>query len=116
MKIMIVDDNKIIHELIRDELMADVHDFADCSDGAEAVALYRLYHPDWVLMDIMMKEMDGLKATEAILSEDRRARIILITQHNEPILRAKAMRIGATAFVLKENLAEIERIIVPRNK
>ena len=111
MKVMIVDDNVAIHEIIRDALMPGVDDFADCSDGIEAVALYRSYHPDWVLMDIMMEKMDGLLATEAILAEDPHAKIIMITQHNEPSLREKAKRIGAVEFVLKENLEDIGRII-----
>ena len=108
---MIVDDNQAIHEIIRDALMPGVDDFADCNDGIEAVALYRSYHPDWVLMDIMMDKMDGLLATEAILAEDPHAKIIMITQHNEPSLREKAKRIGAVDFVLKENLVDIGRII-----
>jgi CheY-like chemotaxis protein len=112
---MIVDDNAMIHELVREALTPGVDDFADCSDGTEAVALYREYHPDWVLMDIMMEKMDGLKATEAILSEDPHAHIIIITQHNEPSLREKAMRIGAMDFVLKDNLEDIWRIISPQH-
>jgi two-component system response regulator DegU len=111
MKVMIVDDNQAIHEIVRDALGPEVDDFADCSDGNEAVALYRTYHPDWVLMDIMMEKMDGLLATEAILAEDPHAKIIMITQHNEPSLREKAKRIGAVDFVLKENLEDLGHII-----
>jgi CheY-like chemotaxis protein len=111
MKVMIVDDSPMIHDIIREMLMSEVEEFVDCSDGIEAVSTYGKIHPDWVLMDIMMNTMDGLQATEEILAEDPRAKIIMITQHNEPILREKAKRIGAIAFIPKENLEEIGGII-----
>ncbi len=111
MKVMIVDDNRVIHELIRDALLPDVSDFTDCADGDEAVEMYRLCRPDWVLMDVMMKRMDGLKATEAIIAEDPGAKIIIITQHTEPGIREQAMQAGATGFVLKDNLEDIARLV-----
>lgn len=112
MKVMIVDDNLSIREMVRDTLTPGVDHFADCGNGIDAVAMYKVFHPDWVVMDIMMNVMDGLEATEKILADDPQAKIIILTQHEEPRLREKARRIGAVEFVLKEHLEDIERIII----
>jgi len=49
------------------KLLGDLTDaFKECVDGAQALATYKRYWPDWVLIDIKMKEMDGLAATRLI--------------------------------------------------
>jgi len=84
---------------------------SECSNGAEAVAAYPKLHPDWVLMDIKMQGMDGFQAMDEILTEFPDARIIMITQYDDPKLAEKAHSAGAIEFVLKEKLMDIERII-----
>ncbi|MBI3193576.1 MAG: response regulator transcription factor [Ignavibacteriae bacterium] len=111
MTVMIVDDNASVRSMIRTLLHTTVDSFCECSDGSEALKSYEQYHPDWVLMDIMMKRVDGFQATKEILSEFPNAKIIMITQHNDPKLKQKAQTIGATEFVLKEHLLDIEHII-----
>ncbi len=111
MVVMIVDDSASIRGLLRGMLFSSVDSFCECSDGSEALEMYRKYHPDWVLMDIRMKRMDGFQATETILSSFPEAKIILITQYNEPKLLQKARRSGACACILKDNLMDIERIL-----
>lgn len=73
--------------------------------------MYRKYHPDWVLMDIRMKRMNGFQAAETILSSFPEAKIIMITQYNDPKLLQKARCSGACACILKDNLMDIERIL-----
>ena len=63
MTILIVEDNDSIRQMIN-KLLGDLTDaFKECVDRAQALATYKRYCPDWVLMDIKMKEMDGLAAT-----------------------------------------------------
>ncbi|MBI5022443.1 MAG: response regulator transcription factor [Ignavibacteriales bacterium] len=111
MKVMIVDDNASIRDMIRSILSTTADNVYECSDGNEALKSYQQFHPDWVLMDIKMKMMDGFEATQEILSEFPNAKIIMITQYDDPKLEEKARRIGAVEFVLKEKLVDIERII-----
>ena len=108
---MIVDDNAAIRSMIRNMLLTTVDSFCECSDGNEALSTYIQCHPDWVLMDIKMKKMDGFEATQEILSEYPDAKIIMITQYNDPKLEQKARNVGAIEFVLKEKLMDIESII-----
>ena len=111
MKILTVDDNESVRTMIRSLLSGSVDTFCECDDGAEAVTAYTKFRPDWVLMDIRMKQVDGFQATREILSEFPEAKIIMITQYNDPKLREKAKHVGAIDFVLKEHLLDIEQII-----
>ncbi|MGH9932402.1 MAG: response regulator, partial [Pyrinomonadaceae bacterium] len=61
--VLIVDDSEPVRRMIR-ALLADVADeLIERADGALALAAYREHRPDWVSMDIEMKELDGLEAT-----------------------------------------------------
>jgi len=63
MTILIVEDNDSMRQMIK-KLLGDLTEaFSECVDGAQALATYRRYRPDWVLLDIKLKEMDGLAAT-----------------------------------------------------
>ena len=111
MKVMIVDDNAQMRGMIKSVLKESVDNFYECNDGSEAVKAYPLCRPDWTFMDIKMKEMDGLQATETIKRSFPDAKIVIVTQYDDPDLRARAMRAGASDYVLKDNLMELQRII-----
>jgi CheY-like chemotaxis protein len=113
MTIMIVDDNPRMRQVIRMLVAYPEDTVIECADGSEAVRDYPSIRPDWVLMDVEMKPMDGFEASAAILSEDPGANIIIVTQHNDPSFRKKALQIGVEKFVLKERLADILRIVYP---
>jgi two-component system chemotaxis response regulator CheY len=66
MTILIVEDSEPMRQMIK-QLVGDLTEaFTECCDGAQALEAYRQHRPDWVLMDIKMKEMDGLMATRQI--------------------------------------------------
>jgi CheY-like chemotaxis protein len=108
--ILIVEDNSQMRRTLR-ELLGDVVTTCyECSDGQAALAAYQQYHPDWVLMDLKMAEMDGLRATAAICAA---ARILIVTNYDDPALREAARQAGACGFVPKENLLELRALINP---
>jgi NarL family two-component system response regulator LiaR len=111
MKVLIVDDNEKIRELVREYLPASVDQIYECADGSEAFALYEKYLPDWVLMDISMKEVDGITATRQIIAAFPQARIVIVTDYNEGELRRAAYEAGASQYVVKENLLYILEIL-----
>lgn len=111
MKVMIVDDNAEMRGLIRTLLSGVANEFVECADGTEAVAVFGVEHPDWAVMDVAMKQMDGLTATRLIISSFPDSRILIITQHNHPKLRDNARDAGAEGFLLKENLIELRSLI-----
>ena len=81
MKIVIVDDDCLVTEALKTilEVNEDVQVLATGSDGRDAVCLYAEYKPDVLLMDIRMKNMNGLEASAEILKADAKANILLLT-------------------------------------
>lgn len=66
MKLLIVEDNPEMRRLLAGTLKHLAEQIYECTDGAEAVAAYQASDPDWVLMDIKMKRVDGIVATRLI--------------------------------------------------
>ena len=111
MMLLIVDDNPAVRRMIVRIIGDLTDDIRECSDGAGAVAAYRQFHPDLVLMDIEMKGMDGITATREITRAFPEARVIIVTQHSDEMLRAAASAAGACGYVPKENLMAIRELI-----
>jgi CheY-like chemotaxis protein len=112
MKVLIVDDNENVRLLLRDYLPTSVDEIYECVDGGEAIALYQKHRPDWVLMDWDMPNVNGITATRQIIAEFPQAHICLVTAFDDEAIRAEALSAGATGFVLKDNLFELEAILV----
>lgn len=111
MKLLIVEDNPLIRKMIRRLLANLAEDIRECADGDEALALYRVFQPDWVLMDWQMPRLNGLAATRQIIGEDPHARIVIVTGYDDPSVRAAAQAAGACGYVLKENLLEVRQLL-----
>jgi len=111
LKYLIVDDNQSMRQTIGRILCKDGDEIIECDDGKDATAMYRQYRPDWVLMDINMKEVGGIEATENILVVDPKARIIMVTDFGDRFFRKAAQEAGALGFISKENLSELHAII-----
>ncbi len=111
MKVLIVDDNEKIRELMRDYLPASVDQIYECTDGSEAFALYRKHLPDWVLMDIQMKNVDGITATRQIIAAYPKAHVMMVTDYQEEELRRAAFEAGACQYIVKDNLLEIADVL-----
>jgi len=114
MKVMIVEDSAPVRRMITsffDDLVAE---FVECEDGSEALRTYSEHQPDLVLMDIAMKESDGLVATKEIKDVFPAARIFIVSQWDTPALRQAASESGAEGYVNKRNLLPLRDIIASR--
>ena len=110
-KILIVDDNKKVRDMIKGMLANSVGEFLECDNGADAFRTYDEQRPDCVLMDIEMQPVDGLTATELIKSLHPDAKIIIVTQYDSEEFKEKALEAGASGFLSKENLTGLRRVI-----
>ena len=101
MKIIIVDDDCLVAGALKTilEVNEDVKVLDTGSDGKQACQLYKKYKPDVLLMDIRMKEMDGLEASERILKMDPKANILLLTTFSDDEYIVKALRLGAKGYL-----------------
>ena len=66
MRVLIVDDNGFVRRTIRAVLADLAIEFDECADGDEVLARFESFWPQWVLMDLHMQRMDGLRATERL--------------------------------------------------
>ena len=109
MKIVIVDDDCLVTAALKTilEVNEDVQVLATGSDGRDAVCLYAEYKPDVLLMDIRMKNMNGLEASAEILKADAKANILLLTTFLDDEYIVKALRLGAKGYLLKQDYASI---------
>ena len=111
MKVLIVDDNEKVRNLLRDYLPNSFDEIFEWEDGSEAFSLFKEHQPDWVLMDWEMPKMNGITATREIIGEFPTANICMVTAFDDEEILAEAFSAGASGFVLKDNLFELEAIL-----
>ncbi|MEU1684707.1 response regulator transcription factor [Micromonospora sp. NPDC005707] len=102
-RVLIADDEALVRGGLRMILTAqpDLEVVADAADGEEAVQLATRFAPDVVLMDIHMAPVDGIAATERILAARSDIRIIMLTTFDLDEYVYRALRAGASGFMLK---------------
>jgi CheY-like chemotaxis protein len=104
MNILIVEDSPLVCRMIRSLVAPFAAEVFECDEADVAFSTYQKYHPDWVLMDIRLKQSDGIAATKQICDSDPKARVVIVTNYDDVSLRAAATDAGACAYVLKDNL------------
>ena len=109
MKLVIIDDDCLVSGALKTILEAsgEVTVAATGTDGTDAVRLYREHLPDILLMDIRMKQMDGLQATVEIRKEFSDANILLLTTFSDDEYIVKALRSGARGYLLKQDYTNL---------
>ncbi len=75
----------------------------EASDGAEALAETTRLQPDVVLMDLVMPKVDGFEAIRQIRKQMPEAKILVLTMYSDRETIQKAMRLGVSGYVLKDN-------------
>ena len=107
-RVMIVDDHEAIRRGLASYLEGsdDFELVASVGSGEEAVRMCPRVHPDVVLMDVSMPQMDGIEATKRIKKEQPEAVIIAVSVNDTPHLRESMHMAGASAFVSKEEASE----------
>lgn len=103
-RVVLVDDQALFRAGVRMLLasQSDLDVVGEAGDGREGVAVVRSTRPDVVLMDIRMPVMDGLAATAEILAQPDPPRIVMLTTFDLDEAAARAIRQGASGFLLKD--------------
>jgi DNA-binding NarL/FixJ family response regulator len=105
-RILIVDDHPVLRAGVAAMLgnQSDVLVIGEAGDGAEALEQFRSLHPDVVVMDLQMPGMNGVEATTAIRAEAPSAKILVLTTYAGDAQAVRALRAGATGYLLKNSL------------
>ncbi|WP_417899192.1 response regulator transcription factor [Bacillus haimaensis] len=106
-RVLFVDDHEMVRIGVTAYLSAqnDIEVIAEADDGKLAVELALLHKPDIILMDLVMKEMDGIEATKRIIDQWPDAKIIIVTSFLDDEKVYPALEAGATSYMLKTSKA-----------
>ncbi|WP_090085062.1 response regulator [Lentibacillus persicus] len=112
--VLFADDHEMVRIGVTAYLSAqsDINVTAEADDGGEAVRLALELRPDIILMDLVMKEMDGIEATKQIIEQWPEAKIIVVTSFLDDEKVYPALEAGAISYMLKTSKAsEIAKAI-----
>jgi DNA-binding NarL/FixJ family response regulator len=105
-RLLIVDDHALLREgvsLILED-RTDMTVIGEARNGAEAIERFRELRPDVTLMDLQMPVMNGVDAITAIRAEFPDARILVLTTYAGDVQAVRALKAGATGYLLKSSL------------
>lgn len=116
--IVLADDHQVVREGIR-SLLEDEEDLqvvGEAGGGVEAAQLVENLKPDIALLDMMMKDINGIEVTRQIAKRCPETRVIILSMYANEVYVVEALKAGALAYVLKESssaeLAEAIRTVV----
>jgi DNA-binding NarL/FixJ family response regulator len=103
LRAIIADDDAFARKMIKEALQrADVVVIAEAQNGRQAVELALHYHPDVVLMDVVMPELDGIAATRRITTDNPDQVVVLLTSADDDETGLLGLRSGAAGFLSKD--------------
>lgn len=106
LRILLCDD----HTLVRAGIRALIEEIpgavivGEADNGREAVSLAARHRPHLVVMDISMREMNGIEATARILAEDPTIRVLILSMHATEDFVHRALRAGARGYIVKDSV------------
>src|SRR5690554_3994358 len=106
-RVLFVDDHEMVRIGVSSYLSAqpDIEIVGEADNGKTAIDLALTLRPDIILMDLVMKEMDGIEATRQIIEQWPEAKIIIVTSFLDDEKVYPALEAGATSYMLKTSKA-----------
>ncbi|MDU4961500.1 MAG: response regulator [Sporomusaceae bacterium] len=110
---LVCDDSILVRKQLKDLLETLGCTVLEAKTGLEGVELYRREKPQVVFLDIVMPEMDGIAALQAILTGDSRAKVVMVSSAATASHVKQALQLGAFSFIQKPYTKEdIHQIIL----
>jgi len=102
-KILILEDETILSELLKKKLTGEGYDVVTAADGIEGLTKMRESHPDLILLDIVMPKMGGIEVMEEMQKSDelKSIPVIIISNSGQPVEIDRAQRLGARDWLIK---------------
>ena len=102
-RVLVVDD----HTIVRQGLVAllstvpDLEVIADCGTGLQAISLAKREHPDVVLLDLSLPDLNGVEVIHELASSLPATKVVVLTMHADPTYARPALRAGAAGYLIK---------------
>jgi DNA-binding NarL/FixJ family response regulator len=116
-RVLLVDDEIMVRKglRMRMKLEPDLLVIGETSSGLQALAMAEALHPDIVVMDIELTDLDGISATAQMAGSSNPIPVIIHSMHDDVLMRTRALDAGAAEFVVKHGgptqlLSAIRRI------
>src|SRR6476619_1531747 len=102
-KVVLVDDHAVVRAGVKAVLGSakDIQVIGEASNGRDGVAMVERLHPDVIVMDLSMGEMDGITATKELVSKETKTKILILTMHAEDAYLVKVLDAGASGYLVK---------------
>jgi two-component system NarL family response regulator len=84
------------------DLEGDLEVVGEAADGFEGIEMARTLRPEVIVMDIGMKDLNGIDATRQIIAQDPRAKVIALSTHSDESFVLSMLEAGASGYVLKD--------------
>jgi DNA-binding NarL/FixJ family response regulator len=84
----------------------DLEIVGEAGNGREAVELAATLHPDVVVMDVAMPELNGIEATRRLIAENPHTRVVALSMHKDSVYVREILRAGARGYLLKDSVAD----------
>jgi DNA-binding NarL/FixJ family response regulator len=103
-RLLLVDDHPLVREGLKARLstVATLEVVGEAGDAAEAAAQVSATRPDLVLMDVGMKDINGIELTRRLLAEHPQLLVLVLSMYDNPEYVNRAMQAGARGYVLKD--------------
>jgi NarL family two-component system response regulator LiaR len=103
-RVIVVDDHAVVRQGLRMfiEMQADMEVVGEGTNGLEAVELATRFSPDVILLDLIMPQLDGVEATQRIMAQNPKARVLILTSFGDDDKIFPAIRAGAQGYLLKD--------------
>ncbi|HEY1135090.1 MAG TPA: response regulator transcription factor [Nocardioides sp.] len=107
-RVLLVDDQELVRSGLRRILRrrAGFEVVAECADGGEVAAAVAAHAPDVVVMDLRMRDVDGIEATRRLVAAGDAPPVLVLTTFDDDELLSGALRAGAAGFLLKDSPAD----------
>ena len=100
-KVLVVDDELEVRQVLREFLSRRGYDVTTASGGAEAVAIVETVKPDLILLDVAMPDMDGVETLKRIVAIKPTLAVIMVTANSDIGTTSKLLALGAVDYVPK---------------
>jgi len=104
-RVLLVDDHKIVRDGLRSMLakQMDIEVVGEADNGRDAITATRENRPDVVIMDIGMRELNGIDATRQLVAEFHSVRVVALSMHSDRRYVSEMLAAGATGYLLKDS-------------
>jgi len=105
-RVLLADDHAMVRKGFRLilESQPDMEIAGEAGNGREAVELAERLHPDVVVMDVAMPELNGIEATRRLASSSPHTRVLALSMHKDSVYVREILRAGARGYLLKDSI------------